>query len=114
MRTLFVNILVVLSIVLQSIAPVVSATESHQVDVAHLKTEHSHDQDFVQVQNTQDAGDHEISDCHHCGHCSGSHLSWVFLKNVINPWASTSTNPELFLSPPPIARKEATLRPPIA
>lgn len=116
MKALVVNMLVVLSIILQSIAPVVSATESHQVDVEHLKTEHSHEQDLTkfEINNNEALDNHEISDCHHCGHCSGSHLSWVFWKNVISPLATASSSADSFLSPPPRARKEPTLRPPIA
>lgn len=116
MKTLLINILVVVSIVLQSLAPVVSATENHQVDIEHLKTEHSHEQDLQPSQESLNLtiDDHEISDCHHCDHCTGSHLSWVFLKNVIPPFANASFTSDSFLSPPPRARKEPTLRPPIA
>jgi len=68
--------------VLQSITAVASATsQSHQIDIEHLQTQHDHSDDLSN--NAEEIGedDHDIKDCHHCGHCSGSHLSWILISN---------------------------------
>lgn len=52
--------------------------ETHQLDVEHLQVIHDHETDhFSQL----DIGnEHDIDDCHHCGHCSGKHTSWILIK----------------------------------
>jgi hypothetical protein len=97
--------LLVISIVLQSLTAVASSTsENHQIDIEHLQTQHDN------VGDEQ----HNEKDCHHCGHCSGSHLSWILVSNsnttgklnIINktPYQIDQTNTYL----------EAILRPPIS
>jgi hypothetical protein len=76
------KLLLIVSIVLQSITAVASATsQSHQIDIEHLQTQHDHSDDLSN--NAEEIGedDHDIKDCHHCGHCSGSHLSWILISN---------------------------------
>ncbi len=99
-------------VALQSFSPIVSATQTHQVDAAHLQTEHSHQNDTQLLGS--DNSEHDIKDCHHCGHCSGSHLSWLMLKETLEQIPSTTSNPLFLIVTSPIAFIEPTLRPPIA
>lgn len=109
------KMLLVVSIVLQSLTAVASSTsENHQIDIEHLQTQHDHADDRnVSNDNVADE-QHNEKDCHHCGHCSGSHLSWILVSstnatgklNIINktPYQIDQTNTYL----------EAILRPPIS
>lgn len=78
----FVTVVLVLSIVLQSFVASASSTESHSVDIEHIQTEHNHVDDINM--NDIPEGGHDISDCHHCGHCSSSHLPWISAKSISN------------------------------
>ena len=117
------GLLIPIVIVLQSLAFAASAQPSHQIDGEHLQSQHSHQQDSqllrgkVKVSHpvaTADEEQHDISDCHHCGHCSGSHLSWlstqppglalIFFANAL------ASGPKLDL----IEIVSPTYRPPIA
>ena len=76
------RILLVLSIVLQSISSIASETsENHQIDIEHLQTQHDHADDRNALNDNADDEQHNEKDCHHCGHCSGSHLSWILVNN---------------------------------
>ncbi len=108
--------LLVVSIVLQSLTAIASATsENHQVDFEHLQTQHNH-QDDQNHFNDKDTDEHDINDCHHCDHCSGSHLSWfsvITLNANIHAKIQSANNPpyqfihtKAFLDP--------ILRPPIS
>jgi len=80
------KLLLIVSIVLQSITAVASATsQSHQIDIEHIQTQHDHQSDFkIFDDNSDEKAGHDIKDCHHCGHCSGSHLSWILINNINN------------------------------
>ena len=76
------KILLVVSIVLQSLTAVVSATpENHQIDIEHLQIQHDHADDRNVSNDNVGDEQHNEKDCHHCGHCSGSHLSWILVSN---------------------------------
>lgn len=76
MKNTWISLLIVLSIALQSFVAVANSNENHQVDSQHLQTEHSHDADNSELFEESSEDDHNIKDCHHCGHCQGSHTSW--------------------------------------
>lgn len=77
------RIILVLSIVLQSFSAIASVTsEDHQVDIEHLQIQHDHADDRNILKESADKEPHDIKDCHHCGHCSGSHLSWILVSNL--------------------------------
>lgn len=74
--------LLVVSIVLQSLTAVASSTsENHQIDIEHLQTQHDHDDDRNVLNDNTDDEQHDVKDCHHCGHCSSSHLSLILVSN---------------------------------
>lgn len=109
------KILLVVSIVLQSLTAVVSATpENHQIDIEHLQTQHDHADDRNVLNDNTDDEQHDVKDCHHCGHCCGSHLSWILVSNsnvdgklnIINKTPYQIDQTSTFL--------EAILRPPIS
>nr|WP_297347441.1 hypothetical protein [uncultured Glaciecola sp.] len=75
---------VIMLILFQSFTAVASSLDFHSVDVSHLSEVHDHDKHDapildktpVNVKSTSDSA-HNPSDCHHCGHCHGSHTQWV-------------------------------------
>ncbi|WP_133471314.1 hypothetical protein [Paraglaciecola marina] len=77
-----IKMLLIILIVLQSVVAVSATLETHQLDVEHLQSVHDHKADHL-VQSDQE---HDLDDCHHCGHCSGNHTNWimatVFLLNL--------------------------------
>jgi hypothetical protein len=77
MKHTWISLLIVLSIALQSFVAVANSNDNHQIDSQHLQTEHSHDVDKVEIYNESSDNDHNINDCHHCGHCQGSHTPWL-------------------------------------
>lgn len=77
MRNTWISLLIVLSIALQSLVAVANSNDNHQVDSQHLQTEHSHDADKFTLLDESSNDDHNIKDCHHCGHCQGSHTPWL-------------------------------------
>jgi len=84
--------------------------ESHQLDVEHLQTIHDHETDH----SPQLDNEHDIEDCHHCGHCSGNHTSWILVKAFTpNPSLNHSHNfKKIALLPLVISTR--LYRPPIA
>jgi hypothetical protein len=74
--------LLVISIVLQSLTAVASSTsENHQIDIEHLQTQHDHADDRNALNDNLGEEQHSEKDCHHCGHCSGSHLPLILVSN---------------------------------
>ena len=68
MRTTWVSLLIVLSIVLQSFVAVADSDQNHQLDVQHIQTQHSHELDHNTLFDDTSDSEHNIKDCHHCGH----------------------------------------------
>ncbi|OCQ19820.1 hypothetical protein A7985_18080 [Pseudoalteromonas luteoviolacea] len=101
-------------VALQSVSSVASLSELNLVDARHLQTNHAHQHD-EQVTTTVklDEHGHAVQDCHHCGHCTGSHTSWVSVESVSN--ASLDTSGPIFCVTDRRVRKrvESTFRPPI-
>lgn len=107
--------MLIISIVLQSFTAVASATtDAHQVDFQHLQTVHDHADDIQLVKQDKAPGEHDIKDCHHCGHCSGSHLSWVLVKNMEMSFNALHAKAPLFMIEQPISFLDAIFRPPIS
>ena len=74
-----IKILLIAVIFLQSFMSVANSSVPHQLDIEHLQTVHDHSADnHTSSSNLDD--DHDINDCHHCGHCSGNHSTWILLK----------------------------------
>jgi len=106
--------MLILMIVLQLLSAIAETSDTHQVDVQHLQTEHSHADDISLENDNSATENHDIQDCHHCGHCSGAHLTWIIAKETsgrIDRKFSDSTPYQNFTEKEFI---EATLRPPIA
>ena len=74
------KILLILSILLQSFVAVSATMETHQLDAEHLQTIHDHENDHTAQSKQAPSEEHDIDDCHHCGHCSGNHTCWIILK----------------------------------
>ncbi|TRX57964.1 hypothetical protein [Thalassomonas sp. M1454] len=72
------KILLIISIALQSFVAVSASMETHQLDVEHLQTVHDHEKEHSPKLDNDN--EHDMDDCHHCGHCSGNHTSWILLK----------------------------------
>ena len=81
MRSRWFVILIVFSIVLQSFNAVAIAEPEHRLEPQHLTQLHDHavDQETLfafDVDGDPQSDHHSIDDCHHCGHCQGSHAQW--------------------------------------
>lgn len=82
--TAVIKWLIILSILFQSVNAFASVTTStHQVDIEHLQAQHEHQSDFMILDDNTESN-HDIKDCHHCGHCSGSHLSYILDGNAFS------------------------------
>ncbi|MCJ8318438.1 MAG: DUF2946 domain-containing protein [Colwellia sp.] len=89
MRVNWLSLLLVISIVLQSFVAVADAEKPHQINSQHLQTEHVHDDDPESLNKSlsdslsdSSGPEHNINDCHHCGHCQGSHTQWIVNKKI--------------------------------
>ena len=83
MKKTWIGFLIGLSIALQSFIAVANLESDHQPDAQHLQTVHSHEIDYAEVNGEYSENEHNIKDCHHCGHCQGSHTQW-FSTNKTN------------------------------
>lgn len=111
--TFAVKWLLVLSFVLQTINAVSSATsQNHQLDIEHLQTQHDHKSDLKSLDLDEEG--HDIKDCHHCGHCNGSHFSWVLISNVNNSTKLFTNNNIPYQFDQTKEFLDAILRPPIS
>ncbi len=115
MKNTWVSLLIVLSIALQSFVTVANSDENHQIDVQHLQTEHSHDVDNNEFIDELSEDNHDIKDCHHCGHCQGSHTPWFVSKHQSNPTSEFIVlNQYFYLTHLDKSFIEELIRPPIA
>lgn len=74
--------IMIVLILLQSFFAVAKVADVHIVDSEHLKTEHIHALvDHIPSEKlTQASADNDLhnpADCHHCGHCNGSHVQFA-------------------------------------
>lgn len=76
----------ILLILFQSFSAVANSLDFHTIDTEHLQQTHQHSVNkktsstpLQQVDNENDIAvdQHNPADCHHCGHCHGSHVQWV-------------------------------------
>lgn len=104
------KILLLISIALQSFIAVSASTETHQLDVEHLQIIHDHGNDHV----SQNDEGHDIDDCHHCGHCSGNHTYWIFVKAYTPNLSSNNSHNFQDLASSPLGVSNRLYRPPIA
>lgn len=116
-------------IALQSVSAIASASKTHQIDIEHLQTEHVHAEhrnaehrnaeqantkQYSSATQLYDEDGHDIKDCHHCGHCSGSHLSWYISKPTYQLPFELALNDYSQTDSYTIHRHEAQFKPPKA
>jgi hypothetical protein len=89
----FVSYITIMLILFQSFSTVANSLDYHATDPQHLQQAH---QDSIghtiksiidepsdkQVKKLNDSkgttvSQHNPADCHHCGHCNGTHVHWV-------------------------------------
>ncbi|OUR78720.1 hypothetical protein A9Q75_13385 [Colwellia psychrerythraea] len=92
MKNTWIGLILVILVALQSYAAVADSDENHVVDSQHIQTEHSHDSDDVELFDESSDTEHNIKDCHHCGHCQGTHTQWVATNK------STLPTPEFIIT----------------
>ncbi len=86
--------------------------ETHQLDVEHLQTIHDHQTDHApQLENDKE---HDMDDCHHCGHCNGNHSSWILVKAFAANLSLHHSNNFNKLTLLPLGISNRLYRPPIA
>ncbi|MCF2856191.1 hypothetical protein L1286_01780 [Pseudoalteromonas sp. SMS1] len=112
-RALIYAILITV-VALQSVLSVASISEFHPVDAKHLQSSHTHQHDEqISTSVKFDEHGHAVQDCHHCGHCSGSHTSWVSFETQTH--SSLDISFAIFSAPDRQVRKriESKFKPPI-
>jgi hypothetical protein len=88
-----VSYFTIVLILFQSFSAIANSLDFHATDPAHLQQIHQHSDNHnaakmehgpskQQVKKLDDAkgtpaSHHNPADCHHCGHCNGTHLQWV-------------------------------------
>ena len=78
LKNKFLNLTLAIVIVIQSFVAIANSQETHVLDVQHIQTEHSHENDRQIVDNELPIeGEHSVEDCHLCGHCHGFHSQWL-------------------------------------
>lgn len=115
----FSVLFLLLAIMYQSMAVVVSTLDIHQYDPEHAQTEHSHTVDTSSISiditsHITDDDEHNTDDCHHCGHCSGMHLHWVNGKVLVQNSTLLTFNRFEHLAELPVSVIQEFLRPPIS
>jgi hypothetical protein len=80
-------------ILFQSFSAIANLQDFHVMDTEHLQYEHVHEHDKVDRHYSPSADEvkggteqdaagqnnahHNPADCHHCGHCHGTHVQWL-------------------------------------
>ncbi|MBC3764318.1 hypothetical protein [Neptunicella marina] len=84
MNKCLISLVVFVAPVVQSCIAVANASLPHQLDKTHLQTVHSHQQDSTPQSDIADGynSQHNIQDCHHCGHCQGNHANSAILVSA--------------------------------
>lgn len=115
MKNVFLNFILVIAIVLQSFVAIAKSQETHELDVQHIQTEHSHQSDRQMVDNelSTDNG-HNIKDCHHCGHCHGFHSHWLVQKQIFIERPNQLENQYLYLFQYTNPQQDNPIIPPIS
>jgi hypothetical protein len=100
------NYLLIMLIIFQSFSAVANSLDYHSIDTQHLSEVHEHqlhDNTNSKTERTLQNADlsasndtsHNPADCHHCGHCNGSHLSFLstsHLKSTLSINSSLNSN----------------------
>lgn len=84
------------------------------MDVEHLQTVHDHTNDIDEHKISSDVNNHDVKDCHHCGHCSGSHTSWIVVKPYTTKLMLLNYYAIHRMAPAPKDISSRIYRPPIA
>lgn len=132
----FVSYFTILLILLQSFSAVANSLDFHATDPQHLVEVHQHSDDnhvddvdekpfypFVKKTSTADDFDntknaatsyHNPNDCHHCGHCNGTHIQWVVQHTLQSNRMAQQSHQFYYLRTTIDAPVSQLLRPPIA
>ena len=89
-------------ILFQSFSAVANLLDFHSVNVQHLSEVHEHQNNTKSkaiamqqgADSVLDEATHNPADCHHCGHCNGSHAQW--LEPTSNNPIHSLVTPDLF------------------
>jgi len=86
----------------------------HNVEHSHEHTHTEHTQLYhAQTSVSDDQGNtHNPADCHHCGHCHGSHVQWLSQSVTSDVIEFSQLHTFLYLSKVLDALPERLLRPP--
>jgi len=113
--------IIIMLILFQSLSAVANSLDFHTIGTQHLQHEHDHAEHDKRLSktNAQDTSDdknkhHNPADCHHCGHCSGSHLSWILVSNSISSTKLHAINKVPFQPDKLKESLHTILRPPIS
>ncbi|WP_418889523.1 hypothetical protein [Paraglaciecola polaris] len=121
--------LLVMLILFQSFSAVANSLNFHSIDSEHLSEVHelnSHDNitgKTMQVQQNTDLPtntdnstftdtSHNPADCHHCGHCNGTHLSYLGTSQLQSTPSITRSINSIYLDSNKSTQPSSLYRPP--
>jgi len=141
-NTRFVSYFTILLILLQSFSAVANSLDFHATDPQHLVEVHQHSDnnnvadvdsldrepfhrfmkkpnDANDFNNVSDAKNvttsyHNPTDCHHCGHCNGTHIQWVVQHTLQSNHVAQQSHQFYYLRTAIDAPVNQLLRPPRA
>jgi cytochrome c553 len=107
-------------ILFQSFSAVANSLDFHAIDTQHLQHEHQHsehnqasnDMPTKVLGESAKAEHHNPADCHHCGHCHGTHAQWLSQHKINNLQSVVSTHNFNYLDAIIDAPINRLLRPP--
>ncbi|MFT6897803.1 MAG: hypothetical protein ACJA13_002214 [Paraglaciecola sp.] len=121
--------LLVLLILFQSFSAVANSLNFHSIDSEHISEVHelnSHDNitaKTILIQQNDDLPtnidnstitdtSHNPADCHHCGHCNGTHLSYLATSQLNSTLSITSSLNSIYLGLNKSTQASSLYRPP--
>jgi hypothetical protein len=117
------NYLLIMLIIFQSFSAVANSLDYHSIDTQHLSEVHEHQvHDNTKTKSSQQNADlsasndtsHNPADCHHCGHCNGSHLSFLFTSQLKSTLSINSSLNSHYLYANKSTQVSSLFRPPKA
>lgn len=82
-----ISYIIISLILFQSYSVVANSLDFHAIDTQHLQQEHKHSEHKQVLDANGTSGKEKVNhnntaDCHHCGHCHGTHAQWVNPNNI--------------------------------
>ncbi|TRY34112.1 hypothetical protein FM019_01575 [Aliiglaciecola sp. M165] len=107
-------------IIFQSFTAVANSQDFHSIDAQHMTQEHEHSHDEhlsktpISIDISEQSDYHNPADCHHCGHCHGTHVQGLSHTSLGTITPSAHAHRFYYLKTVVDAPQSKLLRPPKA